>query len=117
MAKKKKKSYLAFTIIAVVLIAAVAAGVFLFQARRTPPGLQVASTSKSGAQPPHVRGDPGFVGQPRRLPPKAGEAPVLQFRRAEYGATFRDVNRKRSGEDFTKNWSAFSIPMLIRRRG
>jgi protein-disulfide isomerase len=58
MATKKRKSYLAFTIIAVVLIAAVLAGVFLFQARRTPPGLQVASTSKPGAEPPHVRGDP-----------------------------------------------------------
>jgi len=58
MAKKKRRSYLAFAIIAVVLIAAVVAGVFLFQARRTRPGLQVASTSKPGAQPPHVRGDP-----------------------------------------------------------
>ncbi len=58
MATKKRKSYLAFTIIALVLITAVVAGVFLFQARRTPPGLQVASTSKPGAQPPHVRGDP-----------------------------------------------------------
>jgi protein-disulfide isomerase len=57
MAKKKKKSYLAFAIIAAVLIAAVVAGVFLFQARRTKPGLQVASTSKPGAQPPHVRGN------------------------------------------------------------
>lgn len=58
MATKKRKSYLAFMIIAVVLIAAVVAGVFLFQARRTRPGLQVASTSKPGAQPPHLRGDP-----------------------------------------------------------
>jgi protein-disulfide isomerase len=58
MAKKKKQSYLAFTIIAVVLIAAVVAGGFLFQARRTRPGLQVASTSRPGAQPPHVRSDP-----------------------------------------------------------
>jgi protein-disulfide isomerase len=58
MATKKRKSYLAFMIIAVVLIAAVVAGVFLFQARRTRPDLQVASTSKPGAQPPHVRGDP-----------------------------------------------------------
>ena len=57
MAKKKRRSYLAFAIIAAVLIAAVVAGVFLFQARRTRPGLQVASTSKPGAQPPHVRGD------------------------------------------------------------
>jgi protein-disulfide isomerase len=58
MAKKKRKSYLAFTIIALVLITAVVAGVFLFRARRTPPGPQVASTSKPGAQPPHIRGDP-----------------------------------------------------------
>jgi hypothetical protein len=27
----------------------------------------------------------GFVGQPLRLPPKAGEAPALQLRSAEYG--------------------------------
>jgi protein-disulfide isomerase len=59
MPKKKKQSYLAFTIIAAVLVAAVVAGVFLFQARKTKPGLQVASTSKPGAQPPHVRGDAG----------------------------------------------------------
>jgi len=58
MATKKKKGYLAFTIIALVLITAVGAGVFLFRARRIPAGLQVASTSKPGAQPPHVRGDP-----------------------------------------------------------
>lgn len=58
MTKKKRKGYPAFTIIAAVLIAAVVAGVFLFQARRIRPGLQVASTSKPGAQPPHVRGDP-----------------------------------------------------------
>jgi protein-disulfide isomerase len=57
-AKKKLKGYLAFGIIAGVLIAAVIAGLFLFQARRTPPGLQVATTTKLGAQPPHVRGDP-----------------------------------------------------------
>ena len=58
MATKKRKSYLAFAIIAAVLVAAVGAGVFLFQARRTKPILQVASTSKPGAEPPHVRGDP-----------------------------------------------------------
>jgi len=58
MAKIKKKSYLAFAIIAAVLVAAVVIGIFLFQARRTKPGLQIASTSKPGAQPPHVRGDP-----------------------------------------------------------
>jgi protein-disulfide isomerase len=58
MAKKKKKSYLPLTIIAAVLVAAVIAGVFLFQARRKVPGLQVASTAQLGAQPPHVRGDP-----------------------------------------------------------
>jgi protein-disulfide isomerase len=58
MATKKRKSYLAFAIIAAVLISAVTAGFFLFQARRTRPGLQAASTSKPGAQPPHVRGDP-----------------------------------------------------------
>jgi protein-disulfide isomerase len=58
MAKKKRKNYAAFAIIAVVLVAAIAAGVFLFQARKTP-GLQIASTSKPGAQPPHVRGKGG----------------------------------------------------------
>jgi len=57
-AKKKLKSSLAFGIIAVVLIAAVGAGFFLLKARRTPPGLRVATTTKPGAQPPHVRGDP-----------------------------------------------------------
>src|SRR6478735_6320196 len=57
MAKKKPKSSLPFVIIAAVLVAAVVAGVFLFQARRTKPGLQVATTTKPGAQPPHVRGD------------------------------------------------------------
>jgi protein-disulfide isomerase len=59
MPKKKQKSYLAFTIIAAVLVAAVVAGVFLFQARRTKPGLQIASTTKPGAEPPHVRGNAG----------------------------------------------------------
>ncbi len=58
MAKKKKKNYLPLTIIVAVLIAAVIAGVILFQTRRTAPGLQVASTTQPGAQPPHVRGDP-----------------------------------------------------------
>jgi protein-disulfide isomerase len=58
MATKKKRSYLAFAIIAAVLVAAMAAGIFLFQAHRKRPGLQVASTMKPGAQPPHVRGDP-----------------------------------------------------------
>lgn len=58
MAKKKKKSYLPLTIIVAVLVAAVIAGVFLFQARRTNPGLQIATTTKPGARPPHVRGDP-----------------------------------------------------------
>jgi protein-disulfide isomerase len=60
MAKKKKQQprYLALGIIAAVLIAAIIAGVLLYRARRTPPGLQVASTTKTGAQPPHVRGDP-----------------------------------------------------------
>ena len=43
---------------AAVLIVAVAAGVFLFRAHQTPPGLQVATSTKPGAQPPHVRGDP-----------------------------------------------------------
>jgi protein-disulfide isomerase len=57
MATKKQKGYLAFAIVAAVLVAAVVAGVFLFQARRTKPGLQIASTAKPGAQPPHVRGD------------------------------------------------------------
>jgi protein-disulfide isomerase len=59
MARKKKKSpYLAFGIITMVLIAAVIAGVILFRARQAAPGLQVASTAKTGAQPPHIRGDP-----------------------------------------------------------
>jgi protein-disulfide isomerase len=57
MATKKRKSYLPFAIIAAVLAVALVAGAFLFQARRTKPILQVASTSKPGAQPPHVRGD------------------------------------------------------------
>jgi protein-disulfide isomerase len=57
-AKKKPNRSLAFVIIAAVLIAAVIAGVLLFRARQTPPGLQVATTTKPGAQPPHVRGDP-----------------------------------------------------------
>ena len=48
---EKRKSYLAFAIIAAVLVGAVVAGIFLFQARRTKPTLQVASTSKPGAQP------------------------------------------------------------------
>ena len=55
---KNKRRNLAFGIIIAVLVAAVIAGVFLFKARRTPPGLQVATTTKPGAQPPHVRGDP-----------------------------------------------------------
>lgn len=59
MARKKQKSSLAFVIIAAVLVAAVVAGVFLFKARRAKPGLQIASTTKLGAQPPHVRGEPG----------------------------------------------------------
>lgn len=57
MAKKKKKNYLAFAIIAAVLVAAVVVGLFLFQARKSKPGLQVAETTKPGAQPPHVRGE------------------------------------------------------------
>lgn len=61
MATKKRKGYLAFAIIAAVLVGAVVAGVVLFQARRTKPGLQVASTAKPGAQPPHVRGDPNAL--------------------------------------------------------
>jgi protein-disulfide isomerase len=59
MAKKKKKSYLPFVIIAAVLVATVVSGVFLFQARKPKPTLQVASTSKPGAQPSHVRGIAG----------------------------------------------------------
>jgi protein-disulfide isomerase len=59
MARKKQKSSFAFVIIAAVLVAAVVAGIFLFNARRTKPGLQVASTAKPGAQPPHVRGEIG----------------------------------------------------------
>jgi protein-disulfide isomerase len=57
--KKQKTNSLAFVIIGAVLIAAVVAGVFLFKARKTRPGLQVASTAKRGAEPPHVRGTPG----------------------------------------------------------
>src|SRR4051812_42485011 len=57
MAKKKTKSPLPFAIIALVLVGAVVAGIFLFKARRTSPGLQVATTTKPGAQPPHVRGN------------------------------------------------------------
>src|ERR1700741_1533679 len=56
--KKKPRRYLAFGIIAAVLIASTVAGISLFRARRTPPGLQFVTTSKPGAQPPHVRGDP-----------------------------------------------------------
>ncbi|HZE13614.1 MAG TPA: thioredoxin domain-containing protein [Chthoniobacterales bacterium] len=56
--KKKTRHSLAFGIITVVFVAAVIAGVVLFRAHRTPPGLQVATTTKPGAQPPHVRGDP-----------------------------------------------------------
>jgi protein-disulfide isomerase len=55
---KNRNRNLAVGIIIAVLIAALAGGLFLFKARRTPPGLQVASTTKAGAQPPHVRGDP-----------------------------------------------------------
>jgi protein-disulfide isomerase len=59
MAKKiKKKSYLPLWIIAAVLVVAIIGGLFLFKARRTPPGLQMATTTKPGAEPPHVRGDP-----------------------------------------------------------
>ena len=58
MAKKNKQQpYLAFGIIAAVLIAAIIAGVLLFQARRTPPGLRTATATEPGAQPPHVRGN------------------------------------------------------------
>jgi protein-disulfide isomerase len=56
--KKKRRSYLAFAIIAAVLIAALIAGALLFRARKTPPGLRTAATSEPGAQPPHVRGAP-----------------------------------------------------------
>jgi protein-disulfide isomerase len=59
MARKKKKRppYLAFAIIAGVLIAALIAGAVLFRARKIPPGLRTAATSEPGAQPPHIRGD------------------------------------------------------------
>jgi protein-disulfide isomerase len=57
MARKKQKGAAALWIIAAVLVAAVACGIFLFQARRTRPGLQIASTTKAGAEPPHVRGE------------------------------------------------------------
>lgn len=57
-AKRQSRNSLAFSIIGIVLIAAIVAGVFLFRAHRTPPGLQLATTTKPGAQPPHVRGDP-----------------------------------------------------------
>ena len=55
---KKTNRTLAIWIILAVFIAAIVAGVFLFQARKTEPGLQVAVTTKAGAQPPHLRGDP-----------------------------------------------------------
>ncbi len=59
MAKKKKAQprYLAFGIIGAVLIAAIIAGIVLFRARATPPGLRIATIKEQGAQPPHVRGD------------------------------------------------------------
>jgi protein-disulfide isomerase len=56
--KKKKRNFLAAAIITAVLVVAVAAGVLLFQFRKPKPTLQVATTSKPGAQPPHIRGDP-----------------------------------------------------------
>jgi protein-disulfide isomerase len=56
--KQKPGNYLAPVIIGAVLVMAVGAGYFLFKAKRTPPGLQIAATTKPGAQPPHVRGDP-----------------------------------------------------------
>src|SRR5438045_102500 len=55
---KKTNRTLAIWIILAVFIAAIVAGVFLFQARKTEPGVQVAVTTKAGAQPPHIRGDP-----------------------------------------------------------
>jgi protein-disulfide isomerase len=58
VAKKKSNRFLAIGIIVAVFIAAVIGGVILFRARQTPPGLQVATTTKPGAEPPHVRGDP-----------------------------------------------------------
>jgi len=45
------------TIIAV-LVVALGAGVFLYQSRRPKPRLEVVATTKPGAQPPHIRGDP-----------------------------------------------------------
>jgi protein-disulfide isomerase len=53
----KKKSNLPFAIIAAVLVVTIGAGIFLFKTRRTKLGLQVATTAKPGAEPPHVRGD------------------------------------------------------------
>src|SRR4051794_21106499 len=55
--KKHSKHSLAFAIIAAVLVATVVTGYFLFRAHRAPPGLQVATTTKAGAQPPRLRGD------------------------------------------------------------
>lgn len=55
---KKKSRSLPIWIVLAVFIAVVVAGVLLFRAHRTPPGLQVASVAQPGAQPPHVRGDP-----------------------------------------------------------
>jgi protein-disulfide isomerase len=57
-AKRESNRRVALWIIVAVFIAAVVGGVLLFKTGRTPPGLQVASTTKPGAQPPHVRGDP-----------------------------------------------------------
>ena len=56
--KKKSNVNRAITIIVAVLVLALGAGVFLYKFRRSKPGLEVAATTKPGAQPPHVRGDP-----------------------------------------------------------
>ena len=59
MATKRKKPQrnLPYWIIGAVLLGAIVTGLVLFQLRKTPPGLQVAVTTKPGAEPPHVRGD------------------------------------------------------------
>jgi protein-disulfide isomerase len=53
---KKPGTLMAFAIIAAVLIATGVAGFFFYQARK-PQLISVSPTSKSGAEPPHVRGD------------------------------------------------------------
>jgi hypothetical protein len=48
-------------------------------------GLAVVDVGNDGDVANLIHVAAGFVGQPPRLPLKAGEAPDLQFRSAEYG--------------------------------